>query len=391
MFIISRRSWFLGISFFLFPIVAHAQVGTITGKVIAPDGKPLAYASLMLVGTTWGSGAMADGNYKIVVPAGRYELKVRMMGYAVVTKANVEVKTGETVHLDFTLVPEPYRMHEIIVHPEPVLVKPDESHVEFETTHKQLKEMPLDNAVAAAARTPGLVQMGDLIFAQGGRPDETRILINGIPIANPLNRQTVDLSSISTAGSQAIVGGMDPEYGDAQSAIINLTTREGSDHFKGEVRYITDDFGRSDKSYTNMDRLALSLGGPTWWQPLRYFVSGEGVWADGENNTIEPRPEHKLTDFLKFRERQSAAYNMQGKLTYNPQSNVKINGEAIYSTSRSDQYLNNWNVSGYVGKVWYFQQLVYAVAPEPGQTEIMEFGGVRSFNHGPWAEIKDAA
>ncbi|HKW15156.1 MAG TPA: TonB-dependent receptor, partial [Candidatus Krumholzibacteria bacterium] len=92
-----------------------------------------------------------------------------------------------------------------------------------------------------------------------------------------------------------------------------------------------------------------------------------------------------------FRQRQSAAYNLQGKLTYTQENGVKVNGEAIYSTSRSDDYLNNWNVSGYVGKLWYFQELVYAVAPSPGETEVMEFGRVRTFNHGPWAEIKDEA
>ena len=34
----------------------------------------------------------------------------------------------------------------------------------------------------------------------------------------------------------------------------------------------------------------------TWWKNLRYYASGEATWSDGENTTIEPRPEHKIKD-----------------------------------------------------------------------------------------------
>jgi hypothetical protein len=136
--------------------------------------------------------------------------------------------------------------------------------------------------------------------------------------------------------------------------------------------------------------MSLGFGGPTWWRNLRYYVSGEATWSDTENTTIEARPEHKITDWFKFRQRQSAAYNLQGKLTYK-MPRMKVDGEAIYSTSRSDQYYNNWNVDGYVGKIWRFQGLAYSVPPQPGQIEIMEFTTIRTINNGPWAEIKDAA
>jgi outer membrane receptor protein involved in Fe transport len=386
-----RHSWLLpALVFLLAPRILCAQTGTITGKIASNEGKPLAYASVMLMGTTSGAVAGADGTYQLTVLAGSYRAKVSMMGYQMADR-KIEVTAGAVVRADFRLEPASILIHEIIVVGRPPLVKVEDSNVTFGVTGAQLKEMPLDTAVKAAILKPGIVSMGDQIFAQGSRPDETKILYNGIPIANPLQKGTVDLAVLGTAGSDVTVGAMDPEFGDAQAAIINIATREGSEKFKGEVRYFTDDFGRSDKTYTNLDRFGVAVGGPTWAKGLRYFMSGEGTWSDTENPTIEPRPEHKLTDFLKFRERQAAAYNMQGKLTYQRPSGVKLDGEAVYSTSRSDQFINNWNVSGYVGKVWYFQELVYAIAPEPGQTEVMEFGRVRVFDHGPWADIKDAA
>jgi hypothetical protein len=38
---------------------------------------------------------------------------------------------------------------------------------------------------------------------------------------------------------------------------------------------------------------------------------------------------------------------MQGKLTYN-MARMKLDGEAIYSSTRSDDFTNNWNIEGYV-------------------------------------------
>lgn len=374
----------------LTPALAHAQPGTVTGKVTGPDGKPLPYANVIVTGTTMGTAAAANGTYKLALPPASYRLKVAVVGYHVAT-ASVRIDAGRTVTMDFQLTIAPLFTDVITVIADPPIIEVTETDKTNRIERGDVLNMPVDDPVEALALSTGIVMTGDQMHVGGGRADENSMLIDGVRVDNPLGNGTVGLSVMGTAEAEIITGGMDPEYGDAQSAVLNLKTREGGDSFGGELRYFTDDFGRSDKTYTNMDRLGVSMGGPTWWKQLRYFVSGEGIWGDGENTTIEPRPEHKLTDFLKFRERQSAAYNMQGKLTYNPQNSVKINGEAIYSTSRSDQYLNNWNVSGYVGKVWYFQQLVYAVAPEPGETEVMEFGGVRSFNHGPWAEIKDAA
>jgi len=390
MFKLFRRSWLLpAIAFLFVPSTLHAQAGIITGKITATDGKVLGYANVMLVGSG-GTSADANGRYRLGVPPGSYKVKVTMMGYRIAT-ADVTVDAGATVTVDLQLVVEAIPMRTITVYADPRLVDPDESEKSTTVRREQLTYMPVDDPVEALGLSSGIVMTGGEMHARGGRADENRIQIDGVNIDDPLGRKSVDVSIMATSEAEIVTGGMDPEYGDAQSSIINLKTREGGEKFAGELRYFTDDFGRADKTYTNMDRLGISFGGPTWWKHLRYFASGEGIWSDTENPTIEPRPEHKLSDFLKFRQRQSAAYNMQGKLTYARDNGVKIDGEAIYSASRSDDYLNNWNVSGYVGKVWYFQELVYAVAPEPGETEVMEFGRVRVFNHGPWAEIKDAA
>jgi len=370
--------------------IASAQTGTITGKVTKGDGSPLGYANVIIVGTTMGAMTLADGKYTITaVPPGTYTVRAMMMGYKAVEKAGVVVNLGATQAADFKLETTVVaKTQEIIVTAERALVEVTESKTSAAVSEQQLQSMPVDDVLEAVGLKAGIVKTGDDMHVRGGRGGEVQVQIDGVPVSDPLGGGTVDVGMLGTSGSEIVSGGMDAEYGDAQSAVINIATKEGGRRFGGELRYFTDDFGRSDKTYTNFDRLSLGFGGPTWWKNLRYYASGEATWTDGENTTIEPRPEHKITDFLKFRERQSASYNMQGKLTYN-MARMKVDGEAIYSSSRSDDYLNNWNISGYAGKIWEFQSLVYAVAPEPGQPEIFEFSRIRVFNHGAWAEIKD--
>jgi len=368
---------------------AGAQVGTVTGTVISLSGEPLGYASVMIVGTTIGAATSPDGKFTIVgVPVGRRTVRALLMGYGK-TESTVVVRAGEAVTVDF-------RMESVVVlRVGPVevsgrrqMVDVRSTDIRMTTTSDEMLDMPVDDPVDPLSLKTGIVKVGDELHGRGGRDGEIKILVDNIPVTDPLGRGQLDFGMRGTAVAEAVTGGMEAEYGDAQSGIINIITRDGGELFGGEFRYFTDDFGRQDKTYTNFDRMSLGFGGPTWWKNLRYYVSGEATWSDTENATIEPRVEHKITDFMKFRQRQTASYNAQGKLTYN-MTRMKVDGEAIYSTARSDGYYNNWNIEGYVGKVWYFQGLSYAVAPEPGQPEIMEFSRLQVFNNGPWAEIKD--
>jgi hypothetical protein len=85
----------------------HAQksTGSIVGKVTsAKDGHPLAYANVIVMGTTLGSMSLQDGSYNIKdVPAGRYAVKAMMMGFKAVEKKNVVVIAGDVTEVTFAM------------------------------------------------------------------------------------------------------------------------------------------------------------------------------------------------------------------------------------------------------------------------------------------------
>ncbi len=366
------------------PILALAQgTGTISGTVTdAKTGQVLPFANVIITGTSMGAMTLEDGRFAIRgVPPGTYTVKAMMMGYKAGEKPDVRVQAGEPIELTFKLEETiVMKTQEIVVTGERPMVEVTSSDYRQGVDEDQVKEMPVDDVIEAISLKSGIVKTGDELHVRGGRSGEVQIQIDGVPVDDPLGGGTVDVGYLGASGSEIVSGGMDAEYGDAQSAIINITTKEGGSVFGGEVRYMTDDFGRADKTYTNYDRISVGFGGPTFWRSLRYYISGEATFTDTETNTIEPREETKITEWLKYRPRLSQSYNIQSKLSYT-QKKYKVTGEAILSRSKYDIYMHNWNIDGYVQNVYYFQRL----RPVMGE-ETYNFAGITVIDHGPWVE-----
>ncbi|MBA4071205.1 MAG: TonB-dependent receptor [Gemmatimonas sp.] len=83
-------------------LAAQTTLGTVTGKVVAASGEPVAGASVGVAGTQFGAIAKNDGTYRINLRPGRYELRARLIGYAL-ARDSVTIRAGQTVTKDFTL------------------------------------------------------------------------------------------------------------------------------------------------------------------------------------------------------------------------------------------------------------------------------------------------
>ncbi len=100
----------LSIFVFFFLIVTafanNEKPGFIIGKVTeVMNGKtePVPFANVSIKGTANGATTDFDGNYKITVSEGVYELVASYVGYEPVIKSSITVKAGETTNLDFAL------------------------------------------------------------------------------------------------------------------------------------------------------------------------------------------------------------------------------------------------------------------------------------------------
>ena len=131
---------------------AAAATGTIKGTVTSKDGKPLAYANVILVGTNLGAMSLADGKFTINgVPDGNYTVRAMMMGYKTVELKRVVVEAGVDVHLDFkmtaTIVAQ---TQEIVVTADRPMVEVTESKTTGRVRSDRVVEMPVDDILGKA-------------------------------------------------------------------------------------------------------------------------------------------------------------------------------------------------------------------------------------------------
>ena len=94
---------------------ANAQTATVRGKVVNAGGQPVPGASVLVVRTTNGAQAGADGSYIIArIPAGVTTLRARAIGYESVERT-VTLSAGQTLTLDFTIKTSPVSLDQVVV------------------------------------------------------------------------------------------------------------------------------------------------------------------------------------------------------------------------------------------------------------------------------------
>src|SRR5438045_178512 len=86
----------------MLPAALVAQTGIVSGRVVGASGEPLQGASVSASGTARGATVRADGSYSFSLPAGRHELRARLLGYAAAVDS-VTVTAGSTTTANFTL------------------------------------------------------------------------------------------------------------------------------------------------------------------------------------------------------------------------------------------------------------------------------------------------
>jgi TonB-linked SusC/RagA family outer membrane protein len=227
---------------------ANALTGTIAGRVVdAESGETLPGVNVRIVGTQRGTATGPDGQYRLPnVEAGRYTIRASFIGYGDATQEGVEVTSGETTPVDFSLKPQATGLEEVVV-----VGYGTEREVNLTGAVDQVGTEALDDrpvtsvAQALQGRMPNLNitfndgQPGNQEASynirgtnsiNGGSP---LVLIDGVPgdpdRLNPNNIESV--SVLKDADAAAVYGGR------AAFGVILITTKEGSAEQGLQVHY----------------------------------------------------------------------------------------------------------------------------------------------------------
>lgn len=105
-----RFSLFL-LALSLFSITAWSQV-TISGTITDDNDKPIPFASVLIRNTTRGTSANSEGNYKLQLPKGKYEILYKAIGFQ---QQGREIDLTENLTVNVQLNTAAYQLKDVIV------------------------------------------------------------------------------------------------------------------------------------------------------------------------------------------------------------------------------------------------------------------------------------
>lgn len=291
-----------------FSAFGQAGVGKLSGKVIDADTKePLVGANIVILNTDWGAATNIAGEYFVLnIPPGNYDVRFSYVGYAPKTIQNVRIVAGVTYELNVELSTD-FTLPEIVVQ--------DKKFFEEKATNTkkvidsdQISRLPVRGVERLASLQSGVVMAegsggsdgNATINVRGGRGGEVLYIIDGVPQNDIFTGS--NYAQVSNAAIEQIafeIGGYEAKYGQAQSGIVNVTTKTGSSTYSLYADVLTSSF--TDNYGYNL--YTGTIGGPIIpGNPKQtFFLSFERGWfkdADPKAINYEFPSIGKYYDFI---------------------------------------------------------------------------------------------
>ena len=211
--------------------------GAISGKVFdKKTGHALPFANVAVPAAKAGGLTDSEGQYRIAVPAGTYEVKVQFLGYRPETRTGVVVTAGKSVVLNFDLVDIVVREEKAIeVSAERRLVEVKQGATIRTQTAAEIRNLPVTTISEVLQQQAGVNIEGDQVHVRGGRADETVFVVNGVTNRDLVsgNSTAGKLSARSVSEVNVATGAYDVKYGNALSGVVDVRLKDGSDKFDG--------------------------------------------------------------------------------------------------------------------------------------------------------------
>ena len=219
----------------LIPITA--QAATLSGFVTdQSNGESLPFANIALKGTPLGAVSNDNGYYAINnIPAGTYIMVVTYIGYATY-RDSLTLQATENRRFDFSLAPKTLQAEVTIIeadrYREERLAQPSFLSLKA-VTLKDLPALGEADLLRSLQLLPGIQAASDIssgLYVRGGGPDQTKILLDQIPLYNPSHA----FGFFSTFNPDAIKdlslykSAYPAKYGGNLGAVLDVTNRDGN-------------------------------------------------------------------------------------------------------------------------------------------------------------------
>jgi outer membrane receptor protein involved in Fe transport len=325
--------------------------GKVAGRVTdATTGEALPFVNVIIMGTTLGAATDIDGYYSILnVSPGSYTVKSSAIGYNSVSVQEVIVSIDLTTTVDFQLTSTSIELEEeVIVVATRDLIRKDLTSSTSIVGDDVISQLPVTDIGDVLSLQAGIViSPGGNIHIRGGRSNQVAYQIDGVPVTDVYDGSAlVNVNQNAVQELQVISGAFNAEYGQAQSGVVNLVTKDGNNDFHFNVQAFTGDYvSNRTEIYDNIDNInpvAIrnfegSISGPIIQDDLFFYLNGRYYFNTGSlygrrEFLISDRAVDKIDTIEISQSGDGASVSMndsenlygQGKLTYRVLQGLKV-------------------------------------------------------------------
>lgn len=184
------------VCFFLLTSLLSAQTGKVNGLLIdkdtGDDKEPVAFASVILKGTNYGTTSDIDGKYSIAAPAGSYTLVISFVGMKTVEIPDVVIRSGFTTTVDVPMSAEAASLDAVSItvaksreSAEALLEEQKKSVVISQSIGaEELSQKGVSDAEGAVTKVSGISKQSGVknVFVRGLGDRYNTTTLNGLPV-----------------------------------------------------------------------------------------------------------------------------------------------------------------------------------------------------------------
>ena len=260
--------------------------GKLSGKITDENKKPVAYANIFIEELQIGIQADENGRYILRnIPPGIYEMTCDQISFSKHIVKSVKIVSDETTILNIVLSRSATEIEGLQVTEAKIKMvdrlKTSSGNTILESTIEDVAVQDIQDLIAIQA---GAIVTDGKLHIRGGKVNEVVYMIDGISVNNIVDGEaalTIDVDAIKEM--KVMTGGFPAEYGNAQSGIINIITKEGGKNYSGKIEINSDHLLSSQN--LNSDRVKFVLSGPVLpflKQKLTFFFNCSARWHDSE-------------------------------------------------------------------------------------------------------------
>ncbi|MFY7963914.1 MAG: TonB-dependent receptor domain-containing protein, partial [Chitinophagaceae bacterium] len=173
----------------------NAQTAKLTGKIIGENNKPIAAASITIIGQKGGTTSNFEGIFTLTLSIGKkYEIEISAIGYATKRISDIEVKANETNEITLTLDTKAKELKDVVVKTSSVKKETTNALIAYQrntgtvtsvVSAEAIRRSPDKNTGEVLKRIPGAsIQEGKFLVVRGLSDRYNAAMLNGVPLTS---------------------------------------------------------------------------------------------------------------------------------------------------------------------------------------------------------------